>query len=196
MSGRLRALLIVLGALFVPAAAAANVYLNGVDITGVTNQTFEKATVHIDSDGNVRISAPGYAVSGPSGGHAQVTTDTGTPTSRYYLVTSHADPGATQYDIDLYVNAKWIRKLRSTDDQIVADITRYLHTGQNKILLMASKNLEGGRKSRSPSKYFRVIIGSGNMGGNNVMIDQTLVDFKVTAEQTQDISRTFTITVK
>lgn len=43
-------------------ALAEDVFLNGVRITGVKNQSFDNATVRIDSQGNIRILAPHYRV--------------------------------------------------------------------------------------------------------------------------------------
>ena len=186
---------VLLLASLLPLAAGAEVYLNGVDISGVRNQTFENATVRIDAQGNVHIDAPGYAVAGGSTAGASPATTSGSVEHRYYLITSQNAPGATQYDIDVYINAKWIRTLGSDEDQIVADITRFLRQGENRILLVARKNITGGRKSRSPSHYFRVIIGQGNEGGNNVMIERALVDFKRTAADMDDVSKEFKIRV-
>ena len=190
-------LMVLLLAGLLPAVAAADVYLNGVDITGVRNQTFENATVRIDAQGNVHIDAPGYAVAGasPASGAEPTPPRTGSIAHRYFLVTSQNAPGATQYDIDVYINAKWVRTLRSDEDQIVADITRFLQPGENRILLVARKNITGGRKSHSPGHYFRVIVGQGNEGGNNVMIERALVDFKRTAADMDDVSKEFRIRV-
>ncbi|MDF1562685.1 MAG: hypothetical protein P1V51_06560 [Deltaproteobacteria bacterium] len=198
----------VWGALVLLAAVAsparADTFLNGVNITGVTGQTFEKATVRIDANGNVHIDAPGYAVAGakagaaPADGGATATAPVTTSramSGRYYLVSSQNEVGATSYDIDLYINAKWIRKLRGEESQVVADVTRFLRPGQNKILIMAKKNLAKGLKSRSPGHTFRVVLGEGAEGGNNVMIERTLVDFSVNAAQMEDISREYTVTV-
>ncbi len=63
----LRGLLLALS-LCPPAALAGSVFLNGVNIDGVTNQKFEKATVRIDEKGNVLIEATGYAVRQVDGG--------------------------------------------------------------------------------------------------------------------------------
>ena len=98
-------------------ALAGSVYLNGVKIDGVTNQKFDKATVRIDDKGNVLIEAPGYAVKQLEGGPA----DPPAPTSnvmnkQYFLVTEQNVVGMTEYDIDMYVNSKWVRKLKSTED--------------------------------------------------------------------------------
>ncbi|RKH56379.1 hypothetical protein D7V93_20250, partial [Corallococcus llansteffanensis] len=53
---------LTLAATLVPMlAVAGSVFLNGVNIDGVKNTRFEKATVRIDAEGNVYINAPGYA---------------------------------------------------------------------------------------------------------------------------------------
>jgi len=66
-------------------AAAVDVYVNGVLVTGVRNQEFEGVTVRLDSAGDVRITAPHYRVerldatdSGPAGIRA-TRTGQGTP---------------------------------------------------------------------------------------------------------------------
>ena len=48
----------LLSAVVAGPALALDVYLNGVRITGVRNQSFENATVELDGEGNVRIKAP------------------------------------------------------------------------------------------------------------------------------------------
>lgn len=200
MTKSVRRLAIGALAFLVPLAAGADVFLNGVNITGVRGQTFEKATVRIDAQGNIHIDAKGYAVSGGSGGAAPSTGTTpiraGRITGRYFLVTSQNVVGASQYDIDFYVNAKWIRKLRSEQEQIVVDITRYLRPGRNKVLLMAHKKMGAERKSHSQSHYFRVLIGEGAEGGNNIMIEKSLIDFRVNAAQVEDFSREYTVDVR
>ena len=198
-----------------PAGAhAASVYLNGVNIDGVTSQKFERATVRIDDKGNVLIEAAGYAVKAVDGAGAGSRTPTPTPvvaptpvtppadtgpgqlTRRYWLVTEQTVPGMTEYDIDLYINSKWIRKLRNNEDQIVTEITKYLNAGKNTVLLTAHKVSLGARKSFSTDHVFQVILGEGNVGGDNVMIDNPLVKFKVTAANSEDESKEFTFTTK
>jgi len=39
-------------------ALAVEVYVNGVNVEGLTNHTFEKVTVRLDEKGNVQIEAP------------------------------------------------------------------------------------------------------------------------------------------
>jgi hypothetical protein len=196
-------------ALATPATVlAGSVFLNGVNIDGVTNQKFDHANVRIDERGNVLIDAPGYAVKtvqpGMQGGMTLTNpgmTGTGVQmvpqpqvTRRYWLVTEQTVPGMTEYDIDVYVNAKWIRKLRNSEEQIVTEVTKFLQPGRNTVLLTAHKVSNGPRKSFSPEHLFQVILGEGNVGGDNVMIDNPLVKFKVSAADAEDQSREFTFT--
>lgn len=187
------------------AAMAEGLFLNGVPIDGVRDQVFEDATVRIDSQGNVHIDAPKYRVTGASTSTPSVTdTDgdsngdsngsssrSGRLSRRYFVVTQQTSVGATQYDIDVFVNARWVRKLRGDEAQVVAEITEYLRPGRNSILLSAEKSMDGGRRSHSPENTFKVIIGEGDMGGNRVMIERPLIQFERDASQVEDVSREF-----
>jgi hypothetical protein len=178
-------------------AAAGSVYLNGVKIDGVTNQKFEKATVRIDGDGNVLIDAPGYNVRTLEGGSdSAAATPTGTVSKKYFLVTEQTSPGATEYDIDVYVNSKWLRRLRSSDEQIVTEITKNLSPGKNTLMFIAKKATNTSRKSFSKNDVFRVIIGEGNMSGDHVMIDNPVVKFERTAADTNDLTQEFQLTTR
>jgi hypothetical protein len=178
-------------------AAAGSVYLNGVKIDGVTNQKFEKATVRIDGDGNVLIDAPGYNVRTLEGGSDTATASpTGTISKKYFLVTEQTSPGSTEYDVDVYVNSKWLRKLRNNDEQIVTEITKNLSPGKNTLMFIAKKETNTSRKSFSKNDVFRVIIGEGNMTGDHVMIDNPVVKFERTAADTNDVTQEFTLTTR
>ncbi|SEU37258.1 hypothetical protein [Stigmatella erecta] len=205
----LTAVRLMLAALLAPAlASAGSVYLNGVKIDGVTQQKFEKATVRIDEKGDIHIDAPGYAarvVAPPAApATAAAAPATAAPvaeaparlTQRYFLVTQQSVPGMAEYDIDVYINSKWIRKLRGSEDQVIQDVTRNLQPGKNTLLLTARKTSAGQRKSYSPQHTFKVIIGEGNVGGDNVMIDNPVIQFQRTAADTQDVSEEFTLTTR
>jgi hypothetical protein len=202
---RTRSLLIAVALALLPGMAlAGSVYLNNVNIDGVTNQKFEKATVRIDEKGNVFIDAAGYAVKAVEGTPA---THTGTGaandaaparmTKRYWLVTEQSVTGMTEFDIDLYVNAKWIRKLRNADEQLVTELTKYLTPGKNTVLFTAHKVQAGeSRKSFSSEHFYRVIVGEGNVGGDNVMIDNPIVKFERTAAEASDVSQEYILTTR
>ncbi|MBU8899413.1 hypothetical protein KRR26_27735 [Corallococcus sp. M34] len=117
-------------------------------------------------------------------------------TQRYWLVTEQSVPGMTEYDIDLYLNSRWVRKLRNNEEQVVMDITKNLLPGDNTVTLIAHKSAVGSRRSVSAQHVFRVIMGEGNEGGGNVMIDNPLIRFQATAADTQDITKEFTLTTR
>ncbi len=191
------------------AAAKPGVFLNGVNIDGVTNQTFANCTVTIDAQGNVFIAARGYAVAGPNGQPvaqapapgAQVASATlpvapapAALAQHYWLVTEKAAPGMSQYDLDLYVNSKFVRRFVDDEEHVVLELTKYLSPGENKLTIIARKNLASGRRSSSPQHYFRLVIGEGDASGRNVMISRKLVDYRRTALETKDFSDEFFVT--
>ena len=190
----------------------ATVFLNGVNIDGLRGQSFEKCkAVRIDDKGDVYLDCPAYQVeAAPAVGtaapaQAQPASYTPPPasaaapasiTKHYWLVTEQTEKGAAQYDLDLWINSKWLRKLRAGEDQIVLDITKYLVPGTNKLIFGATKKLEGGRKSSSPSAYIKAIVGEGEAGGQNVMIDTVLVEVKRTAAELDNRNEEFTVNAR
>jgi len=197
--------------------------LNGINVDGVTNQRFENCNVTIDAHGNVNIEARGYAVrhGQPGTAGAAVPLAAAPPpavapppppaaapppppanpaseklTRRYFLATEQSRTDGTQFDIAVFVNAKWIRELKSSEDQVVAEVTKYLRPGVNKVVLAATKRISGERKSTSRDVAFKVIIGEGNAGGDHVMIDNPLVEMKRTAAETEDVTEEFTLVAR
>ncbi len=183
--------------LFATTASAKGVFLNGVNIDGVVNQKFENVTVVIDDKGNVLIAAKGYEVQAvpPKTSPATSAVAPGPVTKRYFLVSEIAGPGMAQYDIDVFVNSVWIKRFSSSDPQAqtVAEITRHLHKGKNTVHFTATKVMGEQRKSASPQHYIKIYIGEGNMGGNNVMIDNPLLEYKRDASETQNFADEFVI---
>ncbi|HSN92360.1 MAG TPA: hypothetical protein VLS93_14105 [Anaeromyxobacteraceae bacterium] len=193
------------GLLATPAAAGPSVTLNGVSIDGVTDQRFENATVVIDARGNVHIEAKGYAVQAAPGTRAppaapaarvpQPATAVVVPpaaaapaqlTRRYFLATEQSHPDGTQYDVAIFINAQWIREIRSAEPQVVMEITKYLRPGTNKVVLAAQKRVVGERRHQSPSVTLKIVLGGGNVGGGHVMIDEPLVEMVRTAAEVDD----------
>lgn len=179
----------------------ASVFLNGVNVDGLRSQAFEKCRlVKIDDRGDVHLDCPGYQVEGAPAAAPAPAPPVAVPAiarpalaKHYWLVTEHSDGGAAQYDVDIFVNSKWIRKVKSSEEQIVLEITKYLSPGPNKVLFAATKHLEAGRKSASPGAYVKVIVGEGESGGNNVMIDNPLIECRRTAAETENLNEEFTI---
>jgi hypothetical protein len=193
----------ILGCIVVLAAGlsrdvwATEVFFNGVRVSGLKNQSFKNCSVRFDNDGNVHVTAKGYSVKrvDQSGG-SQAAAKTPGVSKQYYLYAKSSKPGFVQYDIDVYINGKWIRKIRNAERQVVLDISRRLRKGKNIVHFAATKNYGGkGRLSTSAVDEVKVFIGLGSKGGGTVNITTTLADFKANAGSTKNFGREQSITV-
>jgi hypothetical protein len=180
---------------------AASIFLNGVNIDGVRGQSFEKCrAARIDEKGNVHLDCPAYQAENPAGAAAPVVLPSipvagasVVPPSlgkHYFLVTEQNDGGAAQYDVDVYVNSRWVRKVRSGDEQIVLDITKFLSPGRNKLLFAATKRAP---KTGPATSFVRFIVGEGESSGAQVLIDNPLLECKRTAAETDNVNEEFTV---
>ena len=193
----------------------ASIFMNGINIDGLRGQSFEKCkAVKIDERGDVHLDCPAYQVeeaptaapaAQPAAARVGVSTGavpavaTGPATAitkHYWLITQQTEKGAAQYDLDVWINSKWLRKLRAGEDQVVLDITKFLTPGQNKVIFGATKRIEGGRKSASPAAYIKAIVGEGEAGGDKVMIDSVLVEVKRTAAELDNRNEEFTVNAR
>lgn len=178
-----------------PDALAKNsVFLNGVNIDGVTNQKFKNVTVVIDGDGNILITAKGYKVKKVATTPTPVKNQGGPVSRRYFLVSETNLPGMVQYDLDIFVNSVWVKRVSHEDAQTVTEVSKYLRKGKNTVHITATKTMTGGRRSASAQHYLKVIIGEGNIGGNNVMIDNPIVEYKRKASEVTKFSDEFSVT--
>jgi hypothetical protein len=182
-----------------PAAAGPSITLNGVKIDGVTDQKFESCTVVIDERGDVHIEAKGYAVTSGEGARPPVpgapSVEGGTPgrvTRRYFLYTEQKPPGA-QFDLNVFVNAQWIREVKASEVQTHAEITKYLRPGPNKVTLAATKRMAGEGLPQGGDVALRIVIGEGNVGGDHLMIDRPLVETARYAAELDDKTEEFVI---
>lgn len=174
--------------LLVTTSAQAAVFLNGVNIDGVVNQTFENCTVKIDEKGNILITAKGYEVQAPGTTPPPAPPTPTTPafepvTKQYFLVTDMSTPAHAQFDVDIFINQVWVKRINATDGQVIVDISKHLHKGKNAIHFTATKNIKEGRKSVSPAHYLKLHVGEGSVSGNNVMIDNPLIEYTRTAAE-------------
>jgi hypothetical protein len=178
----------------------ASVYLNGVNIDGLRSQRFEKCkAVRIDDRGDVHLECPGYQVEQPAAAPTLAPAPlipsavAAAMSKRYWLVSEEKDGASAQYDVDVFINAKFIRKIRAGEPQVVLEITRHLHPGTNKVLFAATKRTEAGRKSAPPGSFLKLVVGEGNEGGNTVTIDNPLIESKRTAAETDNVNEEFTL---
>lgn len=187
--GRLRAqaaaLVVVMSMLPTSAVWAADVFLNGVKVTGMANQEFKNAKVRLDASGNVYIEVEGISVQrqdvGPNG---QVSTPTPALRQSYWLISDKTAPGMTQYDIDVHINGQFVVRVKSEDKaQLVMDITKFIVPGQNRVNFTAIKNLKDSRKSFSADHKLKLVLGTGQKNGAALMIDRQLATYERNASQ-------------
>ena len=184
-----------------PVVGARSVFLNGVDITSVRSQTFKDATVTIDSNGDIRISAPGYKVelSEPSrsGISRGARYGKGGPNAsllkRYYLVTEPSINGRAQYDLIISVNGVEQKIIKAGSNQVIMEISAWLHKGDNEIVLTAKKNLAGGRKSSASSDRIKMLVGTGHEEGKMVKIDSVKAKLKADASNLSNVNKHFVL---
>lgn len=213
----------VVAALCAPGVAAADLFINGENVTGIRNVSLVNARVRIDERGNVHVDAPGYTVrrvdvasanaaatqapaagaaTGPAvRGAGQVAPNSAAApaqaplTRRYYLVTHETGP--TQYDLEVFVNGTSIARVRAGGDPVIDLLNRFLRAGRNEIRVVAHKVLgDQGRRSQSPNHTHRVLIGEGSEEGGQVTLDSTFVDYSVNASQLEDQTSVFTMTAR
>lgn len=175
--------------------SARSIYLNGVDISGVRGQTFEKAEVTIDKDGNVRIDAPQYDVKVVPPKTAL--NDHGGPNpalkQKYYLATQPAKSGKVQYDFLVKVNGVERRLVKADGPQLILEISAWLKKGENEVVITGKKNIDGGRKSFSAEDKASLLVGVGHEDAKIVKIDEVKADVKVDGSSVQDVEKRFTI---
>ncbi|MCK5798159.1 MAG: hypothetical protein KAI47_13285 [Deltaproteobacteria bacterium] len=207
--------LLALGAMLVALCAvsdaeASEIFFNGVRVTGLRNQSFKGCAVRFDAKGNVYITAKGYTVKtmaqtaygtqtrpGKATSGSKGTAPTLAPRLHYFLVAAGARPKAVQYAVDVFINGKWIRKIRSSDGQDVVEVTKYLKRGRNLVNFTATKDYAGKpRASTSPNDYLRVLIGAGSRGGGTVNITKTLADFRVAASKVANFGHPATLEIE
>ncbi len=175
-------------------AALGAVFLNGVNIDGVVNQTIEGCTVKIDEKGNILITAKGYQVqaSTPTPQPAPAAAAAEPVTKQYFLVSDMTAVGA-QYDVDVFINSVWVKRVAAKDQQVILDISKHLRKGKNKVHMTAVKNLKEGRKSMSPNDWLKLHIGEGSVSDDNVMIDNPLLEYTRTAAEVETFENEFDV---
>ena len=179
-------------------AAAAQLSMNGVPIgkvelrvQGLEGQTFEKCTtMKVEQNGDVNVDCPGYDIKPPANAQADNKPKPLPPppggkglTKHYWLVTEQPQPGLTQFDVDLYVNDRWVKRFKSEDTQVAMEITKNLALGKNSVLLSATKRSAEDRKSTSEKVFYRFVIGEGDVVGGSVRINVPLIDVRRTAAE-------------
>ncbi len=187
---KVKFLAIMIAILVATPLIAGSIFLNGVKIDGVRDQEFKAVNIKIDKEGNIHISAPQYIVK-TSDESAQKQAAP-VQAKAYFLVTQISKDGRGGYDIDLFINGNWVKKITNKDEQIVMDLTKYLQNGKNTIRLTGIKAKDETANPQSAG-FTEVIIGEGSAGKNNVVIDKPLIDSKFLSKDANPIIKDFDI---
>jgi hypothetical protein len=173
--------------------------INGVDVTGLTNQKFEGCTVAFDSEGNIDIKAPGYEIKkivpdSPAQPDKPAAKGPSNLDSHYYMFTESKNGSSVGDVYTLIVNDEVVKKFKSSDEMIVEDITEHLKDGNNLVLLTAVKSDSyGGGSSKS---WFRIVIGEGHEEDNKAVIKKTLHKFTRLASDQEPGQSAYTLKAK
>lgn len=182
---------------------AVEIYLNGVQVTGAKDQVIEKAKVVLDRNGDVYITAPEYRVQELGGSSsnsspppaAQATT--AHLTKRYYVVGDVTRPGVTGYTIQVIVNNKYLQSVSDDVAQNVVELNNYLNEGTNTVSFRALRPAGKSSQSTQAGDAFTLVLGEGKGDpGGQLVIEDVLGEFKVTAIDVGEKAQTFTINAR
>ena len=182
------------------------VFVNEVEVTGLTNQEFKNCTVKFDAEGNINISAPGYKIKRLDSGASEEGSSSSSSTTivtekkkeklqkKYYLVTEENNGAKVWDSYSLIVNGSVVKKFTSSDGVILENLTKHFSKGSNQIVITAAKKdtYPGGSKSN----WFRIIIGEGHEEAKQIVIDKTLGSITRKGSDTEPGSKTITVEAK
>jgi hypothetical protein len=189
---------VIVTALFlsIPQALAADIYINGQLVRGVTNVKLEGVAVELDARGDVHITAPDFKVHPAAAQGEQATQPVGTVAllkNRYFLFTQTASPGKVPYNFEILVNDKPVKQFTSEQDQLTAELTLHLKPGRN---VIAVKSLYQARGGGTLTDQYQVFVGRGSPNGAALEINKLLVTFSRKGSDTGDSIDTFEVDVE
>lgn len=184
---------------------AKRVFLNGVDITGMSNRTFQNVTVRLDGNGNIIITGKQYKVVRRANGQ---TPPTYRPTNRtapsvpsaptganlnknYLMIIQRTSVNASGYRLDININGKQVRNFKLGEVQAVLPLNRYLRRGRNVVTISAYKT-----PNRIPGGV-SVLISTGKVKDGKVMINQPyILQYNRTSNDAKSYRHIFPIRIK
>jgi hypothetical protein len=188
MSKRLLPLLLLVAS----PAAAFDVYLNNVKVTGgINNQTFTEVGVRIGPNGDVYIDAPGYRVEVEGAAPASGAPAAAVSTGRYWFFLEAKQVGL--YRVALQVNGKPAADVPASSSQWVADLGPFFAAGDNQIQVTFLPVAGGvGQAGEAVS----LLIGEGTKAPDGTLtISKVLKSLKIDAGKTSAVAWPLTITL-
>ncbi|MBM4353196.1 MAG: hypothetical protein FJ109_05265 [Deltaproteobacteria bacterium] len=179
-----------------PAAQAADIYINGQLVRGVTNVRFENVAVEFTAKGELHITAPDFKVHPAAAQGEQAAAPTGEVAllkNRYFLFTQTASPGKIPYNFEVLVNDKPVKQFGSELDQLTVELTLYLKPGKNTITIRSSYQARGGGTA---ADQFQVLVGRGTPNGAALEINKLLVNHSRKGSDTGDAGNSFDVDIE
>ena len=174
-------------------AQAADVFLNGVRVNGLSNQSFEDASIRFDAKGDVHITVKNVKVQmvEQSSG-VQQKPAVAVLQKRYWLVGNQTVRGMTQYNVDVHINGQLVTRFKNNEMQQVKEVTKYLLKGKNTVVFTAMKSIKDQRLSFSPEHAISILIGEGDDEGKQLTINRSMAEYKRFATQVENHTATET----
>ena len=163
-------------------ASATVLYVNGLRADGLRSFELEDVDVRIDEQGNVWITAPQYGVSVAGGVPAAAPPPVAAapfpaPPTTYWLITE--DRASHGQVVEIWINQKLVKLLRSGQPALQLDLTPYLQKGHNNVVLH-------GTGAGAVGGSLGVRIGSGSQIAGQVSLDRIEIDYQSSTTSTAE----------
>lgn len=184
-----------------PSAWAGALYVNGVRADSLRNMELKDVDVRIDADGNIWVDAPRYTIEVVAPGDPPPVAHTPAPpvtapapsspgalaAGTWWLVSD--DNSSTGQVVDVYINGVLVTTLRSGDPQLLMDVSRYLHRGNNQVLFTARPGQPGGG-------LLDLYLGSGSNDSGTLNLNTPEITFtRRSSDSANGASRQFELNV-
>jgi len=186
-------------ALCAGAAGAVEVYLNGVKITGLADQTIEKATVTLDKAGHVHISAPEYKVREVGAAPPPVAPPPAAKPGlqrKYFVITDAARPHLTGYSVQLMVNSRFVRTFDDSITQNIIELNEHLQAGANTVSFLGKRPAGKTAAGAGPNDVLTILIGHGRTDGGQLVIEEVIGELKIPASAEGEVAKSFDFSAK
>lgn len=201
------AILFVCALLCLPSESQARrLFLNGVPIDGLINQTFVNVKVRIDAKGDVyiigkqyRVKKKGQPANRPAPRQPTANTTptpaprprpvTGPrPTKKYVAVIQRSTTQGGGYEIHIKINGQLAKKVTIQNEQDVVNVTPYLRKGSNRV------EIEAYKQTMKAGGSVSVFIAPGKVDKGRVLISKPyLLKYKRTSAEKQNFRHIYNI---
>ncbi len=190
--------LFIAGALLLvcTAALAADIYVNGKQIRGITDLTIENCTVTFNARGDIYINAPDMDVLATAArGQESTSTDLTHPQGsflkdRYFLYTQATSPDAVPFKFAILLDGKLVKEITAAETQTTVELTLHLKKGSNRLEIVSTYLAS---KSGSAADSFSIFVGRGAPNSGSLEINKVLLNYTRKGSDSGDATDAFQI---